>query len=320
VLAFGDNRTFGAFLGRMPAGARSIFSTAAHRATAELDELSEGCGIGLFALVWGGKNSLIARNLLGGTGRLPLAMGERLGDRARTRAEVTAIDADGDGLILTYLDNGERRRVRARQVIVAAQAPTGSRLLADVAPEASAALARMPYGAFLSVAVATNETEPMPWDDVYAMATPGRSFDMFTNQGHALRTPGERRPGGSLMLFAGAHGAEELSGASDDVIVSRFVDDLVDLYPDAAGKVAEARVQRWPLGNVYARPGRHLLQPAIEGALGPAQNVHLAGDYFGELGNLETAAKTGAAAAERVDALLDGVGQSGITRQLEAVR
>jgi oxygen-dependent protoporphyrinogen oxidase len=320
VLAFGDNRTFGAFLGRMPAGARSIFSTAAHRATAELDELSEGCGIGLFALVWGGKNSLIARNLLGGTGRLPLAMGERLGDRARTRAEVTAIDADGDGLIVTYLDNGERRRVRARQAIVAAQAPTGSRLLADIAPEASAALARMPYGAFLSVAVATNETEPMPWDDVYAMATPGRTFDMFTNQGHALRTPSERRPGGSLMLFAGAHGAAELSGASDDLIVGRFVDDLVDLYPAAAGKVVEARVQRWPLGNVYARPGRHLLQPAIEGALGPAQNVHLAGDYFGELGNLEMAAKTGAAAAERVDALLDAAGQSGVTRELEAAR
>ena len=27
----------------------------------------------------------------------------------------------------------------------------------------------------------------MPWDDVYAMATPGRAFDMFTNQAHALR-------------------------------------------------------------------------------------------------------------------------------------
>ena len=27
----------------------------------------------------------------------------------------------------------------------------------------------------------------MPWDGVYAMATPGRVFDMFTNQAHALR-------------------------------------------------------------------------------------------------------------------------------------
>ena len=320
VLAFGDDRTFGEFLGRMPAAVTAIFSTAAHRATAELDELSEGCGIGLFALVWGGKHSLIARNLLGGTGRLPAAIGRRLGERARTNAEVRAIKADGDELVVTYEEDGRRGCVRARQVIVAAQAPTGSRLLAGIAPEASAALARMPYGAFLSVAVATNETEPMPWDDVYAMATPGRVFDMFTNQGHALRTPGGRRAGGSLMLFAGGHAAAELCGASDDAITGRFIRDLVALYPEAAGNVAEARVQRWPLGNVYSHPGRHKLQSAIEGPLGPAGNVHLAGDYFAELGNLEMAATTGAAAAERVEARLGAIETPGTTQKLEAVR
>ncbi len=66
---FEDDRTFEEFLGPLPPAVREIFSCAAHRATAELSELSAGCGIGLFALVWGGKGSLIARNLLGGTGR-----------------------------------------------------------------------------------------------------------------------------------------------------------------------------------------------------------------------------------------------------------
>src|SRR5918992_1017465 len=68
---FEDHRTFGEFLGPLPPAVRAIFSCAAHRATAELDQLSAGCGIGLFALVWGGKGSLIARNLLGGPGQLP---------------------------------------------------------------------------------------------------------------------------------------------------------------------------------------------------------------------------------------------------------
>ena len=65
---FEDHRTFGEFLGPLPPAVRDIFACAAHRATVELDELSAGCGIGLFALVWGGKGSLIARNLLGGSG------------------------------------------------------------------------------------------------------------------------------------------------------------------------------------------------------------------------------------------------------------
>ena len=34
----------------------------------------------------------------------------------------------------------------------------------------------------------------MPYDDVYAMATPGRVFDMFTNQAHALRVAARAAP------------------------------------------------------------------------------------------------------------------------------
>ena len=106
------------------------------------------------------------------------------------------------------------------------------------------------------------------------------------------------------MLFAGGHGAAELSARPDDVIVGRFVDDLVRLYPEAAGHVEDASVQRWPLGNVFAQPGRRHLQQPLEGALGAERNLHLAGDYFAELGNLEAAARTGSSAAARVDALL----------------
>jgi oxygen-dependent protoporphyrinogen oxidase len=142
----------------------------------------------------------------------------------------------------------------------------------------------------------------MPYDDVYAMATPGRAFDMFTNQAQALRRAGPRRPDGSLMLFAGAHGAAALMRKTDDEIVERFLADLSELYPQTRGVIAGATVQRWELGNVYARPGRGRLQPMLEGGLGPYANVHLAGDYFAELGNIEAAAQTGLAAAERVEA------------------
>jgi oxygen-dependent protoporphyrinogen oxidase len=126
-------------------------------------------------------------------------------------------------------------------------------------------------------------------------------FDMFTNQAHALRV-GSRRPGGSLMLFAGANGAAALMGGSDELIVERFLADLHELFPATRGVIAKATVQRWELGNVYARPGRGRLQPALEGALGPNRNLHLAGDYFGEPGTMEVAAQSGLAAAEHVDA------------------
>ncbi len=298
---FEDHRTFAEFLGPLPPATRAIFACAAHRATAELDELSAGCGIGLFALVWAGKGSLIARNLRGGTGRLPAALGQALGERARTGARVDALRLDGAEVVVEC--GGEE--IRARHVIVAAQAPHAAPLVAPVAEPAADALARLTYGAFLTVAVETAETGPMPYDGTYAIATPGRVFDMFTNQAHALRGgAGLRRPGGSLMLFAGGRAAAALMREPDELIAEKFVSDLHALYPQTRGVVAHTRVRRWELGNVYARPGRGRLQPALEGALGPHRNLHLAGDYFAELGNMEAAARTGAAAAERVDAHL----------------
>jgi oxygen-dependent protoporphyrinogen oxidase len=106
------------------------------------------------------------------------------------------------------------------------------------------------------------------------------------------------------MLFAGARAAAALMREPDEVIVERFLGDLYALYPQTRGMVVDARVRRWQLGNVYAQPGRGRLQPALEGPLGAHENLHLAGDYFAELGNMEAAARTGIAAAERVDARL----------------
>jgi hypothetical protein len=294
---FEDDRTFGEFLGPLPDSVRDIFSCAAHRATAELDELSAGCGIGLFALVWGGKRSLIARNLLGGSGQLPAALGRELGSRARVRCRAHAVRPDGARLVVHYED-GE---VSASHVIVAAQAPHAAPLVAPVAEQAAAALSELTYGAFVSLAVETSETGAMPYDDVYAMATPGRVFDMFTNQAHALRGRGPRQPGGSLMRFAGGRHAAALMRDADQLIVERFLTDLHELYPQTRGVIAGATVQRWEHGNVYARPGRSRLQAALDGPLGAHENLHLAGDYFAELGNIEAAARTGRLAAERVE-------------------
>ena len=106
------------------------------------------------------------------------------------------------------------------------------------------------------------------------------------------------------MLFAGGRRAAALMREPDEVIVERFLADLHGLYPQTRGLVACAGVHRWELGNVYACPGRSRLQPALEGPLGGHRNLHLAGDYFAELGNLEAAARTGHAAAEHVDARL----------------
>jgi protoporphyrinogen/coproporphyrinogen III oxidase len=305
ALSFLDSTTFGDFLGPLPPAVEAIFACAAHRATADLDELSAGCGIGLFALVWAGKGSLIARNLRGGPAQLPVAMAAALGeDRVRSDAIVDGITLDGSEAVLACTIDRQAQLVRGRQVIVAVPPPQAAPLLDEVAPAAAGALRRLTSGCFLSVAIETNERSAMPWDDVYAMATPGRSFDLFTNQGHSGRAGPTRRPGGSLMLFAGGRAAARLAEESDAVITDRFLSDLFSLYPETRTIIADAAVHRWALGNNYASPGRAALQEPLEGAIGPGRNVHLAGDYFSVLGNMEAAAISGDEAGGRAEVAL----------------
>ena len=115
VLAFEGDRTFADFLGPLPPAVDAIFACAARRATAEPSQLSAGCGIGLFALVWAGKGTLTARNLRGGTGRLPAALGRELGDRARTGCRVSGLRPDGDELLVDVRGRDGPRAPRDRR-------------------------------------------------------------------------------------------------------------------------------------------------------------------------------------------------------------
>ncbi len=137
----------------------------------------------------------------------------------------------------------------------------------------------------------------MPWDDIYALATPMRSFGMLFNTANVLRSRrGDRGPGGSLMVYAAAGSARALAGLDDDQVRERFLADLCSLYPPARGVVSEIVIQRWDRGLPYAAVGRARLQSALARPLGP---IHLAGDYLGTW-YTETACQTAEAAAAAV--------------------
>ena len=183
---------------------------------------------------------------------------------------------------------------------MAAKAPYAAPLVAPVAERAADALAQLTYGAFLSVAVETNETSAMPYDDVYAIATPGRVFDMFTNQAHALRV-GPRRPGGSLMLFAGAHAAAELMRSATRRSSSASSPTSTSSTRRPAGSSRAPRSSGGSSATSTRAPAAAGSSPLWKARSAAHENLHLAGDYFAELGTMEAAAQTGLAAAERVD-------------------
>jgi protoporphyrinogen/coproporphyrinogen III oxidase len=300
LLAHGDDRTFSDWLGPLPGDADLMFRATVTRSTAEPEEITAGAGTGYFALVWSSGSGL-SRNIVGGAQVLIDGIAAELHGRIVTGAEVQEVVQEDELVRVHYRSGGVDRVVRARHAIVAVKAFDAARLIRDLPAETSSALTSIPYGPTVVMAMLTNETRPMPWDDLYALATPKRAFSMLFNTVNVLRPrSAARAPGGSLMVYRSGHAALDMFEQPDEVVEQAFLDDLYAIYPDARGIVTETILLKLPRMLPYAAPGRAALQPALERPLG---RIHLAGDYLGGV-YTDTAISSGQEAALVVRASL----------------
>lgn len=297
VLAYRDDRTFADFLGPVPAEVDAIFRPTIQRSSGEPEQVAAGYGIGYFQLVWNREGGL-TRNVLGGSARLPEAIADALGDRVRIGSPVDRVVPTGDGVTV----HGDAGTIDARYAVVAAPAFAAREMIAGLPSDTAAALGRIAYGPYVVGAFLTDEPGPMPYDHIYALATPKRSFNMLFNTACVTRTGGGRTPGGTLMVYSAASLAEALADRDDDEVARIYSDDVGEIFREVGSHIREVQIRRWPHGLPHPRPGRHFLQPALNRSLG---NVFLAGDYLGTT-YVETAVSTGTAAAHEIRRRLRG--------------
>ena len=296
MLAFLGDQSFAEFTGPLPEDADALLRSTLTRSSGEPEELAAGYGVGYFHLVWN-RVAGLSRNIIGGSGAVIDALALGLGDRARTSAQVAVVERERDGVRVHFVEAGRQREIRARAAVVATPAYVTRAIVADLPPDTADALEAIPYGPYVVGALFTREQAPMPWDDLYALATPKRSFSMLFNTANVLRDPRRTRlPGGSLMVYAAANLARQLAGLDDSKVAERFLADFQELFPSARDVVEEIVIHRWERGLPYPRPGRSSLQPALTRSLAP---IYLAGDYLGTW-YTETAVQTALAAATSI--------------------
>lgn len=303
-LGFEDDRTLADYLGPMPPTVARLVQALTERNGADPEQMSAGHGLRSFANVW--ARTAPGTSIVGGTGRLPVTLAGALGPAVRTGHRVTNIRLqstyDGPRVHIRLKTRSGPETIAARACILATPAAVTRTIAPDLPDHLLEALCRIRYGPFLSVAVALDRIEAPPWVGTYAISTPGLSFSVLFN--HSVMQP-EPDGRGALMLFRGASGAGREMQGSDDQIVDRWLADLVRAFPETRGRIREVRVGRWPEGAPFAFPGRARLQADLERDAAP---FWLAGDYL-EFPNMEAAARSGAAAAQRAGAWLDRGGR-----------
>lgn len=306
VYEFMNDRSFADFVGRLPEDAEALFKPTVTRSSAEMDQISAGAGVGYFNLVWN-IGAGLAHSIAGGPSTLTEGIAGALGDPVQLGATVHEVVHRNDSVVVRYRQAGAEQEVEARCVVLATPASVSHRVGVDLDQDVRDALSQVKYGPFVSAAFLTDETEPQPWDDTYAVATPGRSFTVVLNMSNNVRGSWPaRQPGSSFMVFSPAGLARRLLDQDDDTILKTYLDDLDQVLPGTATHVVEARVARWPEASPYCFPGRGRLQPTLRRN---GSRVLLAGDYLGTQ-YTETAVYTGRHAADAAEQLLaaDGVG------------
>jgi protoporphyrinogen/coproporphyrinogen III oxidase len=301
VLAYRDDQTFAEFLGAMPAEVDAIFRPTIQRSSGDPEQVAAGYGIGYFQLVWDRVGGL-TRNVLGGSAQLPEAIAQALGDRIQVRSRVERVTPSADGVTVRYHAEGHVQEIYARHAVVATPAFVTQEIVDGLPEDTHRALGNVAYGRYVVGSVLTGEPDPMPFDGIYAMATPKRSFNMMFNTANALRTTGRREPGGTLMVYSAAGLADAIWALPDEDIKAMYMEDLSAIFPAIASHVKEVHIKRWSPGLPHPRPGRHLLQPALRRDLG---SVFLAGDYLGTT-YVDTSVTTGMTAAHQIRKRLRG--------------
>lgn len=299
-----SRRTFGQMMRGVSPRVAAIFETAARRSAGEADRITTGGAMALFGALWVSSGSASVVNVAGGSGQFGTAWGARLGDRAVTGATVISVVEHSDHVEVTYRDRaGETRRVQTQRAIVAIPASAVPDVVADLPNNVRDELNAVAYGSFVCVGVLTKPLPPMPWDGVYAIATPQAEFDMlFHHTNPVLKNVDGQHVPRSFMCYAGGDKAAELLDVDDEEIRRRFSKQLVEVLPQVEGAVEEVVVKKWRVGNCY---------PVVGGSRGtslarteqwnhrPGARVVLVGDYFAPLGGtLEAAARSGIESAE----------------------
>jgi|tagenome__1003787_1003787.scaffolds.fasta_scaffold20946685_2 oxygen-dependent protoporphyrinogen oxidase len=301
VMGYLADRSFSDWTGPLPPDTDAMLRATITRSTAESEQLTAGQGIHFFALVWT-KGGGLSNNIAGGSQVLLDAIARELEGRIQLSTPVERVVQHDDHVVVRHGD-GE---LKARHVVLATQAYETVRIAPELPGDVLAALSTVPYGPLIVMGLLTDETQAMPYDDLYALATPKQPFNMMFNMSNILRRPGRPRvPGGSLFVYRnGDRGAWKYLEMSDEEVEREWVDALCGLFPDLRGHVAETIILRMPRSLPYPSPGYDRVLQTLEQPLG---RLHLAGDYLGG-SYTETSIASGQSAALAVRHALQTAG------------
>jgi monoamine oxidase len=227
-------------------------------------------------------------------------------NRIVSGATVVSVATQGDKVIVTYVDrNGRPSAVECKTCVMAAPKYVAKHLVKGIPADQLAAMSELRYGTYLVANVLCNSPIAQTSYDTWIDTVP---FTDYIVADWVTRAPGSAPKTGKQVLTVyyplGYANVLVLEDKVYDDFRSKVVDALDVLYPGAAAKIEDVRLNRWGHALCHASPGWYTNRSEIaKKAVGRVLFAHSDGQG---LPAFESALVEGLTAAEQAKELMAG--------------
>ena len=269
-----NSRTVDEFIGRAPKSVREIWDVFAVTASTMGADIVTPYHALMVILFFMADEYFVE----GGTHQATIALHRLLGNKALLGAEVTEVRDLEDRVHVTYDRGGIKETVQARHCIMAAQAPNTLNCVQDLPDWKREALAKIEYGSMTTAAFLIDElSENLIGKGVWRVPVSGQRVCAITDPSFTYPDDYKRKTGqGILRVYTGNAVAKDLMSRSDGEVSEMLLDDLVEMVPEARGKVVESDVAHWRQAIPLWKPGHTEIYPLLQKPVG---RLHFCGDY-----------------------------------------
>jgi predicted NAD/FAD-dependent oxidoreductase len=238
----------------------------------------------------------------GGTGEIPAALANAVGDRVKLNTKVLRAIPDGDAVRIELIGPDGPGELRAKSVISSLPAPLALDVIEGLPDWKRSALEKIEYGKFLAIGLAVNPSHVGKVEIPLTESRPEEPYNWL--YGRPIRmTPGDiDQVGATFQSVVNPDAAVQIWDDSDESIKSGGVKLFQRMYPEYADRIAYVGIQRWSHAIPQMRLGRMKLQDEI---VAPVAPFFFCGDYTWPLGHMDTAARSGERAVVQ---MLEAVG------------
>ncbi len=215
----------------------------------------------------------------GGAPMIGQALASHLSRSPITGALVHSVAQKGSRVEITYRHAGQRRTLDAAHVVMATPHPVTAQLVQGLSSRRLSAIDSVRVLPIVEVLALLADRGPASWDDLSALWTMDKSFSVGLNSRthHVVETDDADKHSVIKMIAVGPS-AVALADRPDAVIAQNFIDDLIEIYPDARHKVVAHSIKRWVHGIPAPAIG---FDRYVADMIAPFGAIHFAGDWCG---------------------------------------